>query len=111
MESVITIYYPQEKAKRIKLFIPYEDIESRVIIKKLNSSFYHSNQKLWSIVNTKENMAFLKTTFNGKYQLIDEPKYNSKNITKATLSDDSWWKIFCKIHTKYFSSCSQCYRS
>ena len=98
MPSLITIYHPQQKAKRIKLFVPYEDMESRAIIKKSNSSFYHPNQKLWSIINTKENMAFLKTTFKDKHQIIDESKYKSKNVPNIALSNDSLDKIDSIYH-------------
>ena len=45
-----------KNAKRIKVFIPYEATDLRLKFKSLNSSFWHPNQKLWSIVNTKENL-------------------------------------------------------
>ena len=57
------IYEGQSNAKRIKFFVPYKAVEWRQKIKALDSSFYHYHQKLWSIVNTKENIDSLKSIF------------------------------------------------
>ena len=46
------IYKPQANAKRIKFFVPYIRKDFREKIKKVNTSFWHPNQKLWSVVNT-----------------------------------------------------------
>lgn len=54
------IYHPSPKAQRIKFFIPYSAIEQRETVKRMNTSFYHPNQKLWSVVNTDENFKKLK---------------------------------------------------
>ena len=56
------IYEPKKEAKRIKIFVPYELIDLRSAIKKMNSSFWHPHQKLWSVVNTSENFECLKET-------------------------------------------------
>ncbi len=66
------IYIPQKNAKRIKIYIPYELEEIRNSFKKLNSSFWHPNQKLWSIVNTENNLKLVKQVFNNKYDVINE---------------------------------------
>lgn len=39
-------------------------------IKKINSSFWHPNQRLWSVVNTSENLEILKILFDGKCKLL-----------------------------------------
>lgn len=54
MNSII-IYQPLPKASRIKVFIPYFLKEEREQLKQINTSFYHSTQKLWSVVNTEDN--------------------------------------------------------
>ncbi len=64
--SHIIIYMPQAKAGRIKLKIPYIMIKEREAFKKLNGTFYHFNQKLWSIVNTAENIKRLELMFGEK---------------------------------------------
>lgn len=67
----IILYLPRGQASRVKLKIPYLMKSEREAFKKLNGSFYHANQKLWSIVNTPENIALLKKCF-GK-TLIEQP--------------------------------------
>lgn len=69
----IIIYKPLPNAKRIKVFIPYELTDFRIAFKKLNSTFWHPSQKLWSIVNTEENMATIKRIFKGYFE-IENPK-------------------------------------
>lgn len=54
------IYQPLKNAKRIKVFIPYELHDVRALFKKINSSFWHPEQKLWSVVNTNENFQLIK---------------------------------------------------
>jgi integrase/recombinase XerD len=63
------IYIPQANAKRIKVFIPYQSFDFRKEVKNLNSSFWHPEQKLWSVVNTKENLESLKRIFGNRYTL------------------------------------------
>lgn len=59
----IILYTPLGNAGRIKLKIPYELKKEREAFKKLNGTFFHYNQKLWSIVNTEENIEKLKKLF------------------------------------------------
>jgi len=63
------IYTAQHNARRIKVFIPFERSDFRQSIKKLNSSWWHPNQKLWSVVNTEKNLENLKTIFGNEYKL------------------------------------------
>jgi len=62
----ITLYMPSVKAARIKLYIPFHLKEERESFKALNSSFYHPNQRLWSIMNTTENLKKVKALFGDK---------------------------------------------
>lgn len=55
-----TIYQPLKEAKRIKVFIPYDMVAMRQALKKMNTSFWHPHQKLWSVVNTHQNFEQLK---------------------------------------------------
>ena len=66
---VIVLYTPRANAGRIKLKIPYEMKAEREAFKKLNGTFYHYNQKLWSIVHTAENIAHLKRIFGKKLKM------------------------------------------
>ena len=60
MHKIPIIYQPLKNAKRIKIYIPYELKELRTIFKKINTTFWHPNQKLWSIIYTQENVALIK---------------------------------------------------
>lgn len=68
------LYEPRPKAKRIKVFIPYQSIEIRKKIKSMDSSFWHPEQQLWSVINTPENLETLKYHL-GSYEtkVIDKP--------------------------------------
>lgn len=70
------IYTPLSNAKRIKFYIPYAAKAWREKIKKLNTTFYHPHQKLWSVVNTADNLALLKSVFTSQYE---EKSTNRKN--------------------------------
>lgn len=70
----ITMFKPTPKSKRIKVHIPYQLLKERESFKTLNSSFYHPTQKLWSLVNTEENVAKLKQLFGGKLQIKESEK-------------------------------------
>ncbi|HFC01187.1 MAG TPA: recombinase XerD [Phaeodactylibacter sp.] len=61
------IYQAPAKAKRIKVFVPYKMTNWRMQIKQMNTSFWHPQQKLWSVVNTSENMEMLKKIFAENY--------------------------------------------
>jgi len=51
---------PPKNAKRIKVCIPYEKHKIRNAFKELNTSFWHPEQKLWSIINTEQNLKAIK---------------------------------------------------
>ena len=54
MNNIPIMYLPLKNAKRIKIYIPFELKELRRVFKKVNSTFWHPSQKLWSIINTPE---------------------------------------------------------
>ena len=70
MSVLPIIYQPLKNAKRIKIFIPYELTKMRLAFKKINSTYWHPNQKLWSIVNTEENKMLLKNVFKNQYKVV-----------------------------------------
>ncbi|HLW32343.1 MAG TPA: tyrosine-type recombinase/integrase [Aequorivita sp.] len=67
----VIMYRPKVNAGRIKFFIPYLLKNEREAFKKLNTSFYHHNQKLWSLVNTPANIALVKELFKDKMKVVD----------------------------------------
>ena len=70
-ENAIIMYRPLVNAGRIKFFIPYPLTAEREAFKKLNTSFYHPNQKLWSLINTQANIDLAKVLFGDKLQIAD----------------------------------------
>ena len=70
----IILFEPLKNAKRAKIYIPYELHALRASFKKINSTFWHPNQKLWSIINTAENFALVKELF-GDHLIIKQEKH------------------------------------
>jgi len=68
----IEIYIPVKNAKRIKVSIPYHSTSIRLKVKEMNSAFWHPNQKLWSVVNTVENLKILKSICGKNVQLTED---------------------------------------
>lgn len=58
MKSII--YQQHSRAHRIKVFVHYQNQTARKAIKSMNGSYYHPQQKLWSVINTPENIEWLK---------------------------------------------------
>ncbi|MEZ4793462.1 MAG: tyrosine-type recombinase/integrase [Gelidibacter sp.] len=69
------IYEPFKDAKRIKIFIPYEMVNIRSNIKKMDSSFWHPHQKLWSVVNTSQNFEALKKVCEGNFKIEKDIRF------------------------------------
>ena len=71
----VIIYQQSVKSQRIKLCIPFEMKEVRDRVKSLNTSWYHSHQKLWSIKNTPEAKKRLLDILGNQWIMaVDEPK-------------------------------------
>lgn len=64
------IYLPKPNSNRIKVFIPYELHTIRSEFKKINSTFWHPHQRLWSILNTEENSIKIRELFNGNFKEV-----------------------------------------
>lgn len=63
------IYEAQSKAGRIKFHLPYKAKEWRAEVKLINSAWWHPDQKLWSVVNTVDNVRRLKEIFGHAYEI------------------------------------------
>lgn len=74
MKNLIVIYKPHPKATRVKVSIPYSMKKERDQFKCLNTSFYHPQQKLWSIVNSRQNWSLLQDLFKGKVVFHESSK-------------------------------------
>lgn len=61
------IYEAPQNSRRIKVFIPYGMKDIRLEIKQMNSSFWHANLKVWSVINTSENLEVLKFILRNNY--------------------------------------------
>lgn len=85
MANIPTIYLPSHKAQRIKCLIPYCAVDKRKEIKKLNTGFYHPTQKLWSVVNTNDNLEKVKNIL-GPQTALEQPTPQKPTIPKRNLS-------------------------
>lgn len=81
----VIMYRPKANAGRIKFFIPYLLKNEREAFKRLNTSFYHYHQKLWSLVNTPANITLVKELFRDKMKIVDDDPI--AKIPKVILSD------------------------
>ncbi len=81
------IFHSLPNAKRIKFHIPYNAIDWRILIKAMDSSYYHSAQKLWSVINTKENLNTLKKLFGEEGYTICQPAAKPKMPYHALSND------------------------
>jgi len=79
------IYHVRLTNRRIKFYLPPEVKKWRTRIKAIPGRFYHHQQKLWSVVNTTENLVLLKQIFGASY----EEQHPSKKaaIPKIDLSE------------------------
>lgn len=86
------IYEPFKEAKRIKIFIPYELVSIRNAIKKMDSSFWHPHQKLWSVINTLQNFNTLKTLCKDNYKIEKDNRFTP--IESVALNQNSVEALF-----------------
>lgn len=101
------IYRPLKQAKRIKVFIPYELIEIRNALKKMDGSFWHPNQKLWSVVNTDENLKALKTICGDNHKIkesIDFTPVRTVSLTQDAI--DALYELEKALVLKQYSESS-----
>ena len=89
----IVIFQPLPQYKRIKVSIPFIYKKERELFKDIPGRFYHPNQRLWSVVNTKENFDLLKRLFAGKFVIkkleksISLPDFQLDEKQKEILRD------------------------
>ena len=81
------IYESQPNAKRIKFYVPYKAFEWRKRIKSMDTSFYQYHQKLWSIVNTDDNIELLKRIFGESVEM--KPYESTKKMPTKQLNETS----------------------
>ncbi len=98
------IYEPLRTAGRIKISIPYALHNIRAEFKKLNTTYWHPQQKLWSIVNTKENLKLVKAVFNNDYEI--KKLTIGKEITSIPLNKsaiDALFSLEKSLTLKHYS--------
>lgn len=83
----IILFKPLPKANRIKLAIPYAMKAEREAFKRLDTSFYHPNQKLWSIYNTVENLKKIEALFGESLKQVETNA--PKQMPQIKLSETS----------------------
>ena len=81
------IFIPKKNASRIKVSIPYTMTAVRQKFKQLNSTWWHPNQKLWSIINTANNLKLIKEVFNNSYTVSETKQFDK--LVKEQLDDKS----------------------
>lgn len=75
------LFRPKPNAGRVKFLIPYAMKTERELFKKINSSFYHPNQKLWSVVNNEEILLQVKEIFGKDLIIVDtDPEIKTPEI-------------------------------
>lgn len=91
MKQQPIIFLCSPKAQRIKFFIPYSATDIRAEIKKLNTSYYHPTQKLWSVLNTADNFEKLKQILGPETMLESKQMQNAPiPIRVKTMADGAW---------------------
>lgn len=68
--TTILMYLPRKNAGRIKFLIPFVMKEERLAFKQLNGSYYHPNQRLWSLPNTEKHIKQVVALFGNKLQEV-----------------------------------------
>src|SRR5690625_703633 len=77
----IIMFEPNKNAGRIKFQIPYTMKDERIALKKLDGSYYHTNQRLWSLTNTLNHLNQVKSLFTDK--LVKEHKEKIESIPEV----------------------------
>src|SRR5690606_25010131 len=81
----IIMFEPNKNAGRIKFQIPYTMKDERIVFKKIDGSYYHPNQRLWSLPNTVNHLNQVKTLFNDK--LVVEQKEKIVSIPEIQVTE------------------------
>jgi site-specific recombinase XerD len=100
----IQVFLSKPEAARIKVAIPYEMKEEREVFKKLNTTYYHPEQKLWSIVNTKKHLKELEDLFASKLDFVEvEPTRRLPEIILNQAGENELARCFQIIVLKGYS--------
>jgi len=67
----MTVLKGSVQAGRVKVVIPYHMKKERELFKQLDGTFYHPEQKLWSIINSRQHLDELKDLFASKIDFVD----------------------------------------
>lgn len=106
------IYEPFKEARRIKIFVPYELGSIRNNVKKMNGSFWHPHQKLWSVINTSQNFESLKKMCEGNYKIEKDIRFTP--IPSVALNQNAIEAMFelekALVLKQYSSSSIQVYK-
>lgn len=98
------IYLSKPNAKRIKFYLPYNRMDWRTAVKSLNSSFYHANQKLWSVINTSDALRGIKEIFGSEYAIVEETEMPKRNFVQLREDEkDTIASVESKILLKGYS--------
>ena len=84
----IKLYKARQGAARVKIEIPYVCKSERQAFKKLDTTFYHPSQKLWSIANTEENMKKVNELF-GSERIVQVAFGAPKRLPEVQLTEAS----------------------
>jgi len=102
MKAIIYKTFPN--ARRMKFYLPLEARNWRERIKAIPGWFYHPQQKLWSVINTKENLVLLKQLFGNAYE--EQHPVKKSTIPKVEVSEsmrDELARVQEKILLKGYS--------
>ena len=103
----VVIYQAQKRAKRIKVKIPYKDYSIRQAVKEMDSSFWHPNQKLWSVINNKENFDSLKKICGNNYIIKTEKSFTPIPIISLNKeAEEALFELEKSLVLKQYSSSS-----
>lgn len=102
--STIVMFIPRRNAGRIKFQIPFLMKEERDAFKRLNGSFYHPTQRLWSLPNTDTHKKQATDLFGKKMKAIDT--YSAPKIPDSVVTDSIQQELdkhFQKMRLKSYS--------
>ncbi len=83
INNKVLIYISEKPGYRLKFYIPFAMKDIRKKVQALNTSWYHPDQKMWSIVNEDNIKKQLKEIIKGKY--IVQNKGVSKKVPSVQL--------------------------
>lgn|SRR5690606_33403017 len=98
------MFVPIATSGRVKFYIPYPMKAEREKFKKINSSFYHSNQKLWSVANNIEILNQAKAIFGQRLIIKDfDPAISTPKVILSEKIEQALGKNHQKMVLKGFS--------